>query len=432
MELYTRIILIILEGIKYRNKELLLCIIKAELINSKGYITELAMSVNPKKYHSIQKLFTRTKIDIIAIQIEIIITIIKYAKVVNISISIDDSIVYRSRRKKVPFGHIQYDHSHKKNRSKYVFGHKWLAFGITFNFNGYQFTLPLYIHLVKEGVNLISLTIVILRKIRNIINKKNLSIEVEILTDSWFARERLILKAKNKFKFSVITMARSDLALYKIPDIPKKKKRGRPKKYGDKIEPELKNLTEEATIFIYSKNVKMKYKEEVCKALFLKGEIVKAIWIKFDDSKSMRLIISTDITLSAIEIIKRYAKRWDIESMFNELKNRFRFKDIMLHTPKNYYQFLYFKTWCFIIIKLSSVSFENKIIAYVKEMLPWRVLKGGYVKITAGVTKLSLKRIFNTLEIDDFFPKIVKNKSNNYRTPYFTNLKSNMKFDLTG
>ncbi len=39
----------------------------------------------------------------------------------------------------------------------------------------------------------------------------------------------------------------------------------------------------------------------------------------------MRLIISTNEKLSGEEIIKRYAKRWDIEPMFNELKNRFRF-----------------------------------------------------------------------------------------------------------
>lgn len=431
MELYTRIILIILQSIKYRNKELLLSIIKAELISSKGYITELAMVVNPKKYHSIHKLFTRVKIDIIAIQIEIIVTIIKYARVVKIAISIDDSIVYRSRRKKVPLGYVQYDHSHKKNRSKYVFGQKWLAFGITFDFNGYQLTLPLYIHLVKENVNLISLTIVILRKIKNIITKRGLSLEVEILTDSWFARKRLIFKAK-KYGFSIITMARSDLALYEIPEIPKEKKRGRPKIYGNKIKPELEDLTQESTIFIYSKNVKVKYKEEICKARFLGGEIVKAIWIKFDDSKSMRLMISTDITLSAIEIIKRYAKRWDIESMFNELKNRFCFKDIMLHTPKSYYQFFYFKIWCFIIIKVSSINFEDKIIAYVKEMLPWRVLKDGYVKITAGVTKLSLETIFSTLEIETIFPKIVKNKSDNYETPSFTNLQNDMKLMLAG
>jgi len=59
----------------------------------------------------------------------------------------------------------------------------------------------------------------------------------------------------------------------------------------------------------------------------------------------MRLMISTEIKLSGEEIIRRYAKRWDIESMFNELKNSFKFKNIMMHmhTTQSYYKFLYFK-----------------------------------------------------------------------------------------
>ena len=118
--------------------------------------------------------------------------------------------------------------------------------------------------------------------------------------------------------------------------------------------------------------------------------------------------------------------------MFNELKNRFRFKDIMLHTPKNYYQFFYFKIWCFIIIKVSSINFEDKIIAYVKEMLPWRVLKDGYVKITAGVTKLSLETIFSTLQIEAFSPKVPKIKSNIYETSNFSNLHNDINLSLTG
>jgi len=52
------IIEIILQSIKYRDKELLLNLIKAELTSSCGYLTELAMMVNPKQYHSIHKLFS--------------------------------------------------------------------------------------------------------------------------------------------------------------------------------------------------------------------------------------------------------------------------------------------------------------------------------------------------------------------------------------
>ena len=77
------IIKIILQSIKYRNKELLLNLIKAELTSSCGYLTELAMMVNPKQYHLFHKLFSRVEIDYIAIQIAIITAILQYF---NISI----------------------------------------------------------------------------------------------------------------------------------------------------------------------------------------------------------------------------------------------------------------------------------------------------------------------------------------------------------
>lgn len=406
MHIHIRIIEIILQSIQYRNKELLLDLIKAELISGSGYLTQLAMIVNPKKYHSIHKLFSRVKFDYVAIQIEIIVAILLLFKIDKISISIDDSIVYRSRKKKVPNGHKQFDHANKANRSSYVYGQKWLAFGLIITFANLTMTIPLFIYLVKPKKNLISTTVVILAKMKRVIDKKGLSIKVEILTDSWFARERLILRAKHKYDFCVITMARKDLALYKLPPARRKKAKGRPKKKGKRIEPKLEDLKKEQTVHIYGKEINIRYKQAICKARFLKYEIVKAVWVQFDDSQSMRLLISTDINLSGEEIIKRYAARWDIEPMFNELKNRFRFKDIMMHTTQSYYQFLYFKIWCFIILKLSSINFKHTIVEYIEESLPWRVHFKKGITITAGSTQLALRRVFSTLHIRLFFPKV--------------------------
>lgn len=221
-------------------------------------------------------------------------------------------------------------------------------------------------------------------------------------------------------------MVRKDAVICKIPHNPTKRKVGRPKKYGDKIKPTVEDLDQKVTLNIYSAEVKIKYKEAVAKARFLNGKIIKAVWLTFNDSQSIRLIISTDIKLSAKEIIGRYAKRWDIEPMFNELKNRFKFKEIMMHTTQNYYQFLYFKIWCFIIIKLSSIHFKTKIIDYVKEFLPWRVNHKKEVTVTAGNTQLALKRIFRTLHIGMFFPKVDKNIESNFINNEFWG------FDLEG
>jgi len=432
MHIHLRIIKIILQSIQYRNKELLLELIKAELISSSGYLTELAMIVNPKKYHSIHKLFSRVRFDYVGIQIEIIVMILLFFKIKKVSISIDDSIVYRSRKKRVPNGHKQFDHAQKANRSSFVFGQKWLAFGLVITVGGITMTLPLFIYLVKPKKNLISTTIVIQKLIRGVIKRKGLSVEVEMLTDSWFARGRLILRAKHRYNFSTISMARKDLVICKIPEVPKKKKVGRPKKYGDKIQPKIEDLSQELTLFIYGKNVSIKYKEAVGKARFLKGEIIKAVWLSFDESQSLRLLIATDIELSSEEIIKRYSQRWDIESMFNELKNRFRFKDIMMHTSQNYYQFLYFKIWCFIIIKLSSIEFKKEISDYIQDFLPWRVHHKKGITLTAGSAKLALRGVFSTLHIGLFPPKVDENIDGDFKADAFMGLDLDGDYHIMG
>ena len=354
-----------------------------------------------------------------------------FFKIKKVSISIDDSIVYRSRKEKVPQGHKQFDHAQKANRSSFVFGQKWLAFGLIITIGGITMTLPLFIYLVKPKKNLISTTIVIQKMIRGVIKRKGLSLEVEMLTDSWFARGRLILRAKHRYDFSTITMARKDLVICEIPEIPKKKKVGRPKKYGDKIQPKLEDLTEEITLFIYGKEVSIKYKEAIAKARFLKGEVIKAVWLNFEGSQSMRLLIATDTELSAEEIIKRYSQRWDIESMFNELKNRFRFKDIMMHTSQNYYRFLYFKIWCFIIIKISSIQFEKKIQDYIQDFLPWRIHHKKGITVTAGSTKLALRGVFSTLHISSFSPKVDKNIHGDFTNEPFLGFELDDCYHLT-
>ena len=432
MHTQIRIIQIILQSIQYRNKELLLDLIKAELISSSGYLTELAMMVNPKKYHSIQKLFSRVKFDYVAIQIEIILMILMFFNIDKISVSIDDSIVYRSRNKKVPHGHKQFDHAHKANRSSFVFGQKWLAFGLIIEIDNRKITLPLFVYLVKPQRNLILTTTAILKKIKQVIDKRELSIEVEILTDSWFARARLILRTKHQYNFSTITMARKDLAIYKLPPVRRKGTKGRPKIKGKRIKPKPEDLKKSRILNIYGREVKVKYKEVIGKARFLKYETVKAVWVFFEDSKSMRLIISTNEKLSGEEIIKRYAKRWDIEPMFNELKNRFRFKDIMMHTQQSYYQFLYFKLWCFIILKLSSIQFKRTIIDYIKDYLPWRVHYEKGVTVTAGSTQLALRRVFATLHIGLFFPKVNKSIDGNFVNNEFEVFLLDGGYEMTG
>ena len=72
------------------------------------------------------------------------------------------------------------------------------------------------------------------------------------------------------------------------------------------------------------KSQKLRCRTRLAKARFLKGRLVRAVWCEFQDErgnwKSTRLLISTDASMSAEEVIEACSVRWPIESMFNQLK----------------------------------------------------------------------------------------------------------------
>ncbi|PVZ68286.1 hypothetical protein [Pelagibaculum spongiae] len=59
-------------------------------------------------------------------------------------------------------------------------------------------------------------------------------------------------------------------------------------------------------------------------ARFLDGKLVKAVWSQLQNErgewKPAALIICTDTKISAEAIIQAYARRWSIETAFNQLK----------------------------------------------------------------------------------------------------------------
>src|SRR4051794_9990629 len=60
---------------------------------------------------------------------------------------------------------------------------------------------------------------------------------VRLLLDAWFMRARLI-EAALADGHTVIGRARRDLALYAVPRPPRRRRRGRPRKYGPRMTPE--------------------------------------------------------------------------------------------------------------------------------------------------------------------------------------------------
>lgn len=74
----------------------------------------------------------------------------------------------------------------------------------------------------------------------------------------------------------------------------------------------------------------VRYRTAVCLAKFMKGRQVRAVWMQFEDCTgklSKQRLLSTCATLSAEEVFQHYARRWSIEDLFNQMKNRWGWRE---------------------------------------------------------------------------------------------------------
>src|SRR5437763_3178445 len=157
---------------------------------------------------------------------------------------------------------------------------------------------------------------------------------VRLLLDAWFMRARLI-EAAVADGHTVIGRVRRDLALYAVPRPPRRRRRGRPRKYGERLtraEVEALPVHRSARI-LYGKLEVVRYRTCRVAARFLKGRVVRAVWVELerpdrrDRPAEERLLPCTDPDLPATEVITSCAKRWAVEPLFAAMKHGWRLED---------------------------------------------------------------------------------------------------------
>jgi hypothetical protein len=146
---------------------------------------------------------------------------------------------------------------------------------------------------------------------------------VRLLLDAWFVRARLI-EAALADGHTVIGRVRRDLALYAVPRPPRRRRRGRPRKYGARMTRERVEAlpVHRSARILYGKLEVVRYRTCRVAARFLKGRVVRAVWVRLerpdrrDGAGEERLLVCTDPDLPAVEVITSYAKRWSVEIVF--------------------------------------------------------------------------------------------------------------------
>ena len=242
-----------------------------------------------------------------------------------ITLVIDDTLILRISEN-APAAIIRYDHAKKKNQTQFVLAQCWVTLGISLLGLG---VLPILSGLVPDKGNRNKLMIakaLVRAVLGDVLLSKDPSLTIRILLDSWYMRGPLLLPWLQR-GIRVIGQVRHDTALFLLPKPIEGKRRGRPRIYGERLlDAAIDALqTIETVLFLYGKEQRVRLRSIVVLARFLKGTPVLAVWCEFFNEKTQtwskpRLLLATEITLTAIEVVMLYARRWGIETLFFNLK----------------------------------------------------------------------------------------------------------------
>jgi len=149
---------------------------------------------------------------------------------------------------------------------------------------------------------------------------------------------------------------------------------------------------------VYGKGQFVRYRSAIVLARFLGGRSVHAVWVQFEEDpdtpRQTRLLISTDLSLTAQQIIEAYALRWTIEPMFNSLKNAIGMKEVWQQRRQTLHRWVHILSAAFALTQMMAVH-DPAIALQVAVIAPWRK----ETHLTAGMVRRGLANIFRNVSI---------------------------------
>ncbi len=254
-------------------------------------------------------------------------------------VALDDFINPKTGRKIFGCAHI-FDHAAKANQSKYPWAQNVVLVGLLKRIKGRWACLPLAhrFYLPKKALASNSDTMSIPGKATSFHTKLEQAAEmiiqlaqhfvgvpVTVVCDSWFGNNGLFKPVRKHLgtSFHLLSRLRSNSVLYTLASKRTAKQRGRSRKYGSRlgtcaemaatIKPESSCLR----VFLYGHYRDVLASTKVVMLKTLKCP-VRVVWI-FRKTQWIALF-STDLDLTAEQIIEYYGARWKIESGFKEIK----------------------------------------------------------------------------------------------------------------
>lgn len=366
------------------------------MLTQNGFVTEAFLAITASRHWtSYYKWLQHGKWSWVALGLQTARLALKQVRGKRCYLIIDDTIVYRSS-KKAPESRIHHQHGQKINRPLYVRGQNWVSLAISISQHFRPLAVPVLSKLVRSTGNSTKITAAktLLRTVRSVFAEYSAT----VLMDSWYMRGNLILPAQ-QMGYQVIGQVRKNTALFLKPP-PPTGKRGRPRKYGDQI---TQKMVDELPLVyqsfpIFGKMRTVHFRSAVVLARFLNGQPVRIVWLKIEgdngELSQQRLLLCTDLSLSASKIILAYARRWPIEDMFNQLKNRWGVKETWQQTRQVLHRWVQIISTSYALPQILAYQGGNDVYT-LATLSPWRKNS----PLTAGRVRQGLSLIFRKVDI---------------------------------
>jgi len=261
------------------------------------------------------------------------------------------------------------DHSGNPDRGSYITGHHWAIAGLISRLANRFLCWPILTRMISGKTNpshyvstpdgLYPMTfwdsvIAMVLQVKETLG----DLALRVVVDAYFANSSFI-KPLIDIGVHVITRWRKDGVGWDDP-LPYSGK-GRPRKYGKqwKLADLLKVFpAESVTVNVYGKMVQV---AAVTRDMWLRDIPQKVRVVVVEGVYKPIILISTDLTLTAKEIIEIYSSRFSIEIAIRDLKQHFGFGDYQCTTTSSILRFvqlscLSFCLWRFMLLKENAVT----------------------------------------------------------------------------
>jgi hypothetical protein len=249
-------------------------------------------------------------------------------------ILLGDHIKVSKEGLRMPSIQILHQESDNSGKSSFITGHNYAQVSAVITNGTVSRSLPLKTQMQispqrKEGTNAPDGDTLVTQMVNLVYDvAKRIGKPVFVALDAyfsscaaWVAADKTIMSNGEKM-VEIITRAQSNTVAYNIPEPPTVKKRGQPRKYGDKIV--LNSLFSDkskftpTTMTLYGKRVKVSY---LCLDLIWRPvkRLVRFVAVEMDGKRC--ILMSTSLTIDPEDIITIYAMRFKIETGFAEQKN---------------------------------------------------------------------------------------------------------------